>query len=87
MDNKFKNLIVEGGAGTGKTVLAVFIFKMLNSDNEDFNFKEFGDEESEFINIVNQILNKNFQTRRWHLWSQCHLSEIRLKKSLKISMD
>ncbi len=52
---KFKNTIVEGGAGTGKTILAIFLFKMLSSELDDFSFKEFGAEENKFIELVNQI--------------------------------
>lgn len=54
----FNNFIIEGGAGTGKTILAIFLFKLLNSTNEDFNFKEFGTEEAEFINLINELKEK-----------------------------
>ena len=52
---KFENTIVEGGAGTGKTILAIFLFKILSSYLEDFNFKEFGEEEKAFIELVEEI--------------------------------
>ena len=52
---KYDNTIVEGGAGTGKTILAIFLFKMLSSQLEDFSFKEFGAEENLYIDLVNQI--------------------------------
>jgi uncharacterized protein len=52
---KYDNTIVEGGAGTGKTILAVFLFKMLSSHLEDFSFKEFGTEENTYLDLVNQI--------------------------------
>ncbi|WKD86360.1 LexA repressor [Polaribacter huanghezhanensis] len=52
---KHNNTIVEGGAGTGKTILAIFLFKMLSSELEDFNFKEFGSEEKVYIDLINQI--------------------------------
>jgi hypothetical protein len=48
-------LIIEGGAGTGKTVLATFLFKLINSENDDFNFKEFGESEAEFIALVSKL--------------------------------
>ena len=54
----FKTIIVEGGAGTGKTILAIFLFKLLNSNNEDFNFKEFSDDESEFIQLIIELKKK-----------------------------
>ena len=52
---KYDNTIVEGGAGTGKTILAIFLFKMLSSHLEDFSFKEFGAEENAYLDLVNQI--------------------------------
>ncbi len=58
LGNDFSNLIIEGGAGTGKTVLATFLFKLLNTNNDDFNFKEFGDEESEFSRLIAELKNK-----------------------------
>ena len=58
LNGTVKNIIVEGGAGTGKTVLAIFIFKLLSSSIEDFNFKDFGDDEDEFIRTVNELKEK-----------------------------
>ncbi|MEQ8359632.1 MAG: DUF2075 domain-containing protein [Cytophagales bacterium] len=55
LEDGIKNAIVEGGAGTGKTILAVFVFKLLVTDNEDFNFQEFGDDESEFYELIKNI--------------------------------
>lgn len=52
---KHENTIVEGGAGTGKTILAIFLFKILSSHLEDFSFKEFGTEEKTFIDLVREI--------------------------------
>lgn len=52
------NTVVEGGAGTGKTILAIFLFKLLVSDLSDFNFKEFGDAEQEFYNLVSELKKK-----------------------------
>ena len=56
---KDDNTIVEGGAGTGKTILAIFLFKMLSSELEDFSFKEFGTEEKKYIELVNRIRKTN----------------------------
>ena len=55
LDNRYKNIIIEGGAGTGKTILAIFLFKLLNTTNEDFNFEEFGNDEFEFMEIVFEL--------------------------------
>ena len=53
-DNK-KSILVEGGAGTGKTILAIFLFKLMLTTDEDFNFREFGEDEKEFIEKVKQL--------------------------------
>ncbi|MBI2279927.1 MAG: DUF2075 domain-containing protein [Bacteroidetes bacterium] len=58
LEDNFKNVIIEGGAGTGKTIVAIFLFKLLNSDNIDFNFKEFGEDEEEFVKKITQLKNK-----------------------------
>lgn len=57
-DDNINNTVVEGGAGTGKTILAIFLFKILSSNLEDFSFKEFGEEEKPFIELVNNIKTK-----------------------------
>lgn len=51
----YKNTIVEGGAGTGKSILAIFLFKLLSSKIDDFSFREFGAKEKEFIELVKEI--------------------------------
>ncbi|MGJ8684705.1 MAG: DNA/RNA helicase domain-containing protein [Nonlabens sp.] len=58
LDDKVHNTIIEGGAGTGKTILAIFLFKLLNSDNEDFNFRDFGDDEIQLKNKVFKLKEK-----------------------------
>jgi len=58
LSGNFKNIIVEGGAGSGKTILAIFLFKLLRTDIEDFNYKEFGDDEAEFIQLVLELKKK-----------------------------
>ena len=58
LNNDYKNFIVEGGAGTGKTILAIFLFKLLNTNNEDFNFKEFGEDETEFYQKIKELKDK-----------------------------
>ncbi len=57
LNKQIKNIIIEGGAGTGKTILAVFLFKLLNSEKEELSFKEFGSDEEEFIDLVNKLRN------------------------------
>lgn len=53
-DNK-KSIFIEGGAGTGKSILAIFLFKLMLTSDEDFNYKEFGEDELEFIKKVKQL--------------------------------
>lgn len=51
-------IIVEGGAGTGKSVLSIFLFKLLNSNLDDFKFKELEDVEEKAINLAKKIKTK-----------------------------
>lgn len=53
-----KSIFVEGGAGTGKTIIAIFLFKLMLTSDEDFNYKEFGEDELEFINKVSLLKQK-----------------------------
>ena len=46
------NIVMEGGAGTGKSIMAVFLIKLICTDNDDFNFKEFGEEEQQFLDLI-----------------------------------
>lgn len=50
-----KHFLIEGGAGTGKTVLAIFLFKILSSELGDFQFKEFGEYEQKFVDLAQRI--------------------------------
>ncbi len=54
-----RKIIIEGGAGTGKSILAVFLFKLLSTNIEDFSFKEFGALEEEIIDLVKEV-KKNY---------------------------
>ena len=56
--NKINTTIVEGGAGTGKTILAIFLFKLLHSNLDDFNFQEFAENEIEFIQLIRELKQK-----------------------------
>lgn len=51
-------VIIEGGAGTGKSILAVFLFKLLLTPVEDFNFSEFGDDDQQILDLVITIKRK-----------------------------
>ncbi len=58
LNDSYSNIIIEGGAGTGKTILAIFLFKLLSSDNEDFNFDDFKEDKIEFISLINHLKAK-----------------------------
>lgn len=50
-----KVVIAEGGAGTGKSLLAIYLFKLLMTDLADFNCRYFGGDEPLFIEIVRTL--------------------------------
>ena len=52
---KTTNLVVQGGAGTGKSILAIFLFKLLLSDNSDINIKEFSEDEEALCHMVENL--------------------------------
>ncbi len=58
LDEKTENIIIEGGAGTGKTVLATFLFKLLSSDVDDFDSSDFGEDEKDFLELVKGLRAK-----------------------------
>ncbi|MDT8376427.1 MAG: DNA/RNA helicase domain-containing protein [Mariprofundaceae bacterium] len=58
LDDQVKNLVVQGGAGTGKSILAIFLFKLLQSSENDLNFQEFSSEEDELRGILEQLKNR-----------------------------
>ena len=58
LNDNINNTIIEGGAGTGKTILAVFLFKLLNTENNDFNFRDFGDDQMELKYKIDKLKQK-----------------------------
>lgn len=58
LEDKYENVVIEGGAGTGKTILAVFLFKLLATDQEGLNFSAFREEQTEFSQLVDKIKAK-----------------------------
>ena len=55
LNANIKTSVIEGGAGTGKTILAVFLFKILNTTLDDFNFQEFEEDEFEFVDLIKEV--------------------------------
>ena len=66
LNNTYENVVVEGGAGTGKTILATFLFKLLKSTSDEFDFREFGEDEAEILEIV-LALRKRYPNPRMAL--------------------
>jgi uncharacterized protein len=58
LNDESETIIIEGGAGTGKTVLATFLFKLIHSDIDDYNIKEFGDSEAGIISLIYELRKK-----------------------------
>jgi DUF2075 family protein/predicted GIY-YIG superfamily endonuclease len=55
LDDKTKTSLIQGGAGTGKSILAIFIFKLLKTNLDDFNFSDFEEEDEELFKLVNKV--------------------------------
>ncbi|QJB35761.1 DUF2075 domain-containing protein [Chitinophaga oryzae] len=58
LEDRHKRVVIEGGAGSGKTVLAVFLFKLLHTAKEDFNFSIFGESDMRIVELVNLLKQK-----------------------------
>ncbi len=58
-----KSLVVQGGAGTGKSVLAIFLFKLIHSDDTDLSLREFSEEESELHELLAQLKRRYIKPR------------------------
>ncbi len=59
LDDRVGSLVVEGGAGTGKSVLAIFLFKLLNSEERELNLKSFSEEEVELRGLLYQLRKRH----------------------------
>lgn len=58
LDDRYKSFVIEGGAGSGKTVLAVFLFKLLHTAEENFDFSAFGPEDQRIVKLVQRLKQK-----------------------------
>lgn len=47
--------LVNGGAGTGKSIVGIYLCKLLSTDLESFQFGEFGQDEVELLELVKSI--------------------------------
>lgn len=55
LDDNAKISLIEGGAGTGKSILAIFLFKLLKTDLSDFNYSDFEDSETELLDLLERV--------------------------------
>ncbi len=58
LSNTVNSFVIEGGAGTGKTILAVFLFKLLNSESDTLDFREFDEDETHIRDLAIAVKNK-----------------------------
>lgn len=58
LDDDAKVSLIQGGAGTGKSILAIFLFKLLKTDLENFNYSDFDSEDDELFKLLKQVKNK-----------------------------
>lgn len=58
LENGSRTVMVRGGAGTGKSIMAVYLFKLLSSTFDDLDFRDFGDEESRLVELARSLKKK-----------------------------
>jgi Uncharacterized conserved protein len=58
LDDRTNVSLIHGGAGTGKSILAIFLFKLLKTDLHDFNRSEFEDKDDQLFDLVAKVRDK-----------------------------
>lgn len=58
LDENAKVSLIQGGAGTGKSILAIFLFKLLKTDLRDFNYSDFDESDEELFSILKEVKSK-----------------------------
>ncbi|WHT39539.1 DUF2075 domain-containing protein [Myroides sp. mNGS23_01] len=58
LDDKAKVSLIQGGAGTGKSILAIFLFKLLKTKLDEFNYSDFDEEDENLFSLVKQVREK-----------------------------
>ncbi|MEJ7822093.1 MAG: DNA/RNA helicase domain-containing protein [Chitinophagaceae bacterium] len=71
-------IFIKGSAGTGKTILATYLIKLLNSEIADTSFEEFNDDELKEINYI-----KSFQAKYPHAKIGLVIAMTSLRESLE----
>jgi len=54
-EKKFQHIIMEGGAGTGKTILAIYLFKLLTNDNNILNDEHLDEKRKDVLLLVRKL--------------------------------
>ncbi|WP_034762905.1 DNA/RNA helicase domain-containing protein [Chryseobacterium gregarium] len=58
LDEQAKVSLIQGGAGTGKSILAIFLFKLLKTDLNDFNYSDFDEQDEELFDLLKNVKAK-----------------------------
>lgn len=58
LDEKAIVSLIQGGAGTGKSILAIFLFKLLKTNLSDFNYADFDTEDKELFQLLKEVKSK-----------------------------
>lgn len=58
LNDSTNTVMIAGGAGTGKSILAIYLFKLLYTDPDELDFRDFGEDEHEFIRLVLALQTK-----------------------------
>lgn len=58
LDDNINVSLIQGGAGTGKSILAIFLFKLLKTDLNDFNFSDFDEQDTELYELLKGVRTK-----------------------------
>lgn len=58
LDDNTNVSLIQGGAGTGKSILAIFLFKLLKTNLDDFNFSDFDEEDLELFELLKAVREK-----------------------------
>lgn len=55
LDEEAKVSLIQGGAGTGKSILAIFLFKLLKTELSDFNYADFDEDDEEMFELLKAV--------------------------------
>ncbi|MBP2616602.1 DNA/RNA helicase domain-containing protein [Chryseobacterium jejuense] len=58
LDENAKVSLIHGGAGTGKSIMAIFLFKLLKTNLEDFNYADFDEDDEDLFLLLKKVKDK-----------------------------